>query len=451
MNSAVTKTSQQEDNDGHIPFTCDSLVIGIWRRICISTNDLLCTYNLEERLIRYQIAETGCHYRIEFPFDSIIGINFNSTDAFTGLLSFDINRCPVFYVETTSGWTECRDFTEKGQASLCFHHTMKGSLHALQNQLNSLTQSDSHLDQVLKQSGKTSTILNPKTALALSEFGGHFRRSSCPESPFSNIPTNTSLQVNAGINTSSTQARRTVSLPSEHLDSNLMSSLAGYFGGMNQPLGMSYIQSLNIKEESEMEQPKVNNTTSEPQSTPSNTSENENNNESMQQGNNVTMVSSPLVSAMPLDTTVQSAEQEEQLRSFQFNFTVDPNTATTSTTTTSTTAPTSTAASNADTESSTSTVVMSSNASDTSSSNSSDTCVTPDSTTNPSPEATVDTIITSSNVDSASHYTLNTTQISKPSAELSLNTATQDYFTGFYDTNMSLCSPISTIPLTVSE
>ncbi|TPX59115.1 hypothetical protein SpCBS45565_g07813 [Spizellomyces sp. 'palustris'] len=132
-----------------MPFTAESLAIGTWRRVPITTNDLICTFNTMERVMRWQIVEGTSKFKMEFPFASIAAISFDQLDAFTGQVTIDLNQCPMFFMEMSinggSVWTQCRDFTENTQATCVLRHVIKGQLQALRGELLLICQSDVHV------------------------------------------------------------------------------------------------------------------------------------------------------------------------------------------------------------------------------------------------------------------------------------------------------------------
>ncbi|KAI9101107.1 hypothetical protein DFS34DRAFT_578471, partial [Phlyctochytrium arcticum] len=134
-------------------FTADSLAVGTWRRVPITTNDLVCSFNLMDRTMRWQIVEGASKFKMELPFACISSIVFEQLDAFTGQITFELSQVPMFFMEVMMGgacvWTQCRDFTEETQATRVLQHIIKGQAESLKGELLYLGQQDNLLQSIM--------------------------------------------------------------------------------------------------------------------------------------------------------------------------------------------------------------------------------------------------------------------------------------------------------------
>ncbi|KAJ3077809.1 hypothetical protein HK102_004950, partial [Quaeritorhiza haematococci] len=209
----------KDDEEKLATFTCLSLGIGSWRRVQLAMNDLVCGYALNKNIMRWIITEDGRQFKIEFPCAAIAGITFNDkVDVFTGELTFDLKQPPIFFMETkmkdtqtssnnedgttTSGntsstWTQCRDFSEDQQATRVLRHHLRGPIDALRADIIALlnlrpdlrplfkmcpTSTEAAFD--LMRSASPVTVASPPTpppsAAALFISSLSTRRQSCP-------------------------------------------------------------------------------------------------------------------------------------------------------------------------------------------------------------------------------------------------------------------------------
>ncbi|ORY05846.1 hypothetical protein K493DRAFT_310803 [Basidiobolus meristosporus CBS 931.73] len=149
---SAPSTPNAASNDGCYTFSCDTLSVGSWRRMSITSTDLVCFFNTVEKKMTWQIMDNNARFKLEFPFSSVVGLEYKTLDAVFSHLAIDINQTPSFFMEVKSGnlnvWTPCRDFTEGKQASRFFRHIIKGNSQPLKSQLVMLMQADPNLQRV---------------------------------------------------------------------------------------------------------------------------------------------------------------------------------------------------------------------------------------------------------------------------------------------------------------
>ncbi|KAK9764205.1 hypothetical protein K7432_008489 [Basidiobolus ranarum] len=155
-------TPNAASTDGCYTFSCDTLGVGSWRRMSITSTDLICFFNTVERKMTWQIMDNNARFKLEFPFTAVVGLEYQTLDAVFSQLAIDISQTPSFYMEVKSGnghvWTPCRDFTEGKQASRFFRHVIKGHSQPLKSQLVMLMQADPNLQRVTQIDAPGSTL-----------------------------------------------------------------------------------------------------------------------------------------------------------------------------------------------------------------------------------------------------------------------------------------------------
>ncbi|KAJ3071069.1 hypothetical protein HK102_006524 [Quaeritorhiza haematococci] len=192
-----------------LPFSCNSLRIGTWRRVpnpSEAVEDLLCTVNVATRTFRWQIEDGGSGFRIEFPFSAVTSAKLEPLDGLSSQLILDLAECPVFFMEVatpnpdgitaTRSWTACRDFTEGMQASTVLRHILRGPKINLEAELLSVMQADAGFCRVASivsnlsaapGGSSSSSMLRAATANAMgggasaASFLNQGRRFSCPD------------------------------------------------------------------------------------------------------------------------------------------------------------------------------------------------------------------------------------------------------------------------------
>ncbi|EPY51890.1 homeobox transcription factor Phx1 [Schizosaccharomyces cryophilus OY26] len=151
-------------------FSCALLIIGLWKRLRLAPQDLMCFYSPPKRLFAYLIQYEGIQYRIEYSFFVIESIHVTRVDdpllselnvavparerpaPNESWLQVDIQLTipPVFHMITTEGQENCTDFTEGNQASEVLSHSLIGPAGSIFLMLNRIREASPELGSVIK-------------------------------------------------------------------------------------------------------------------------------------------------------------------------------------------------------------------------------------------------------------------------------------------------------------
>ncbi|EPX70728.1 homeobox transcription factor Phx1 [Schizosaccharomyces octosporus yFS286] len=177
--SARLIPSQQVQGDSGSPksgssefyyFACALLIIGLWKRLRLTPQDLMCFYSPPKKLFAYLIQYEGIQYRIEYSFFVVESIHVNRVDdplltelnvavpprerpgANESWLQVDIHLTipPVFHMITSEGQENCTDFTEGNQASEVLGHSLIGPASSIFLMLNRIREASPELGSVIK-------------------------------------------------------------------------------------------------------------------------------------------------------------------------------------------------------------------------------------------------------------------------------------------------------------
>ncbi|KAK9767130.1 hypothetical protein K7432_003322 [Basidiobolus ranarum] len=206
-------TPNTTPTDGTHLFACDTLGVGTWRRMAVTKNDLLCYFNLNDKKMSWQITDNSSRFKMEFPFSSVVGIEYKALDVVFGQIIIDINQVPEFSMEVKVGsnpiWTPCRDFTEGKQASRFFRHIIRGHAQPLKRQIVTLMQADMNLQKIVRIEPLSSSSSN------MSQMMVPQRRQSFPDKSISSNfdANNSSLLAARRASVDDYMTRRAVSVP----------------------------------------------------------------------------------------------------------------------------------------------------------------------------------------------------------------------------------------------
>lgn len=151
-------------------FSCTLLVIGLWKRLRASPQDLMCFYSPPKKLFAYLIQFQGIQYRIEYSFFVIESIHvfrveeplLNELSATASnrdkpapneyWLQMDIQLSvpPVFHMITSEGQGNCTDFTEGNQASEVLLHSLMGRATSMFQMLDRVRRASPELGSVIR-------------------------------------------------------------------------------------------------------------------------------------------------------------------------------------------------------------------------------------------------------------------------------------------------------------
>ncbi|KAJ3788076.1 hypothetical protein GGU10DRAFT_263629 [Lentinula aff. detonsa] len=236
---------------------CTDLSIGTWRRIAttVSKHDLVAYVCEAKQSLAWFIISGGGGFKMEVPFDRIIGTEFNHTSPGIAHAIFTLSEPPHFYLEHPMGprpdgrmklsWRQCSDWTEGAQATHILRHSLLGSAPQLSHLIQRLKlhRSDRNIS-LLSHSYKEDTIPSP-LEIPAPPMAGLLRSPSVP-SPYSNGSPDT------GINSDSEQISHNPGAYTSQLqDASGLSSIYDepqyprLFGRYSTPDISSYHQSTN--------------------------------------------------------------------------------------------------------------------------------------------------------------------------------------------------------------
>lgn len=133
---------------------CTELTIGSWRRVAsaVSRYDLVAYICHTRQRLAWFIHSSGCGFKMEIPFDTVIDTKFVNSTPGMGQASFILSHPPLFYMEVPSPetaddglptriWKPSTDWTEKMQATKVFRHDLVGAAIQLAHVLRTVTSS----------------------------------------------------------------------------------------------------------------------------------------------------------------------------------------------------------------------------------------------------------------------------------------------------------------------
>lgn len=148
-------------NDSKGFFPCTILSIGSWQRMSVGPDGLLCGFSIEKSQMAWVLGDAQTRYRISFSFSIIQGLEISFNDPVFAELAILISKPPDFAVLSPENiWTNCSDFTEGQQASVCLRHVIKAEAQDLRVQFLALLQSSPELStvaRILPSSGNLSS------------------------------------------------------------------------------------------------------------------------------------------------------------------------------------------------------------------------------------------------------------------------------------------------------
>lgn len=127
------------DQPRHCLFPCSVLTIGSWKRMPVSSDDLMCGFHSDKSDMAWVIGDSMTKFKISFPFRSIASIQLRFLDPVYAELSFCLAAPPSFSIMSQeAGWVTCGDFTENSQATHVLKHSLLGDAQGLRVQLLAL-------------------------------------------------------------------------------------------------------------------------------------------------------------------------------------------------------------------------------------------------------------------------------------------------------------------------
>ncbi|KAJ3716179.1 hypothetical protein EV361DRAFT_566348 [Lentinula raphanica] len=177
---------------------CTDLSIGTWRRIAttVSKHDLVAYVCEAKQSLAWFIISGGSGFKMEIPFDRIIGTEFTHTSPGIAHAIFTLSEPPHFYLEHPMGsrpdgrmklsWRQCSDWTEGAQASQVLRHSLLGSAPQLAHLIKrlKLIRPDGNISIHPSSTYKGDTIPSP-LEIPAPPMAGLLRPPSVP-SPYSN-------------------------------------------------------------------------------------------------------------------------------------------------------------------------------------------------------------------------------------------------------------------------
>lgn len=138
-------------NDSKGFFPCTILSIGTWQRMSVGPDGLLCGFSIEKSQMAWVLGDSQTRYRISFSFNTVQGLEISFNDPVFAELAILITKPPDFAVLSPENiWTNCSDFTEGQQASVCLRHVIKAEAQELRVQFLGLLQSSPELSTVAR-------------------------------------------------------------------------------------------------------------------------------------------------------------------------------------------------------------------------------------------------------------------------------------------------------------
>ena len=135
---------------------CAELSIGSWRRLAsaVGKYDLVAYICHRRQRLAWFIYSSGCGFKMEIPFETVIDTKFVNSTPGMGQASFVLAQPPLFFMEVASQeiasdglpvriWKPSTDWTEKMQATKVFRHDLIGAAIQLAHVLRTIAASKS--------------------------------------------------------------------------------------------------------------------------------------------------------------------------------------------------------------------------------------------------------------------------------------------------------------------
>lgn len=135
---------------------CTELSIGTWRRLAsaVGKYDLVAYICHRRQRLAWFIYSSGCGFKMEVPFETVIDTKFVNSTPGMGQASFILSQPPHFFIEVASQevaadglpiriWKPSTDWTEKMQATKVFRHDLIGAAIQLAHVLRTIAASKS--------------------------------------------------------------------------------------------------------------------------------------------------------------------------------------------------------------------------------------------------------------------------------------------------------------------
>ncbi|KAL1920998.1 uncharacterized protein VTP21DRAFT_11633 [Calcarisporiella thermophila] len=162
---------------------CDEIIIGKWRRVRLSSDDLLCIVDKTRKWMTWLVQDKANRFKMEFSFASVTSLDLMCQGPLAQMV-LRLESAPTFYLErceaelrdsnadadaaTADGagaqekaeeqqvakpekaWVRCSDFTEAKQASHCLIHILRGPFILLYQQVREIALADEHIGRVTR-------------------------------------------------------------------------------------------------------------------------------------------------------------------------------------------------------------------------------------------------------------------------------------------------------------
>lgn len=135
---------------------CTELSVGTWRRLAstVGKYDLVAYICHRRQRLAWFIYSSGCGFKMEVPFETVIDTKFVNSTPGMGQASFILSQPPHFFMEVASQevaadglpiriWKPSTDWTEKMQATKVFRHDLIGAAIQLAHVLRTIAASKS--------------------------------------------------------------------------------------------------------------------------------------------------------------------------------------------------------------------------------------------------------------------------------------------------------------------